>query len=274
MIFSSVIPISGIVFRDESSQSLLNENIQYVQTVEIFDDLKVKLDRVTTKEEALAAVKNFIYELNNQGVLPKEISGGIAQRLITQAFLQSQLFTSFQFSNNNTGNSNCLIIGITNQTSFFPFPTIVDFPLLIQMINNFYTKHHIAAFFLTLPFLVRGLQPLKFGAKALIGRGLKETKNGNITIDSILPAYGWVWTYGTNGMQKWNGTFYGGLYTISGNGSFDNTSWGNWACVGIQGFVGINYFNFISNLGNNKLASIYIGFARKVNMTYNAPWWA
>lgn len=263
MIASTVVSVSGTVPTKDSSQ------YGYSQAIKILDAAKIKLDAVRTKQEAVTVVKEIIVELNNHGLLPKGMTVGLAQRLITQDYLHSQFLTLYQNSNGNTtGNSNCLVIGIANQTFFRPFPAILDIPLIDRLAFSNNSLLNLLGW----PYAIRSMQPLKFGPYAYFGDRYKIIKNGNTTEDIIQPASGWIWTYGANGPQKWNGTFYGSLSIKYQNTSYNGTTNELWHPIGIRGFVGINFLGFKSLSGGLKLPSIYIGFARKVNMTYIYPW--
>jgi hypothetical protein len=273
MIFGSVVPISGTIFTTEPSQLRTQRNAEYDEAEKIINELEVKLDKVTTKQEALVLVNNAIVELDNHGLLPNGMSARLVQRLTTQRFLHTQFLSPYQnINDNDLGNSNCLVIGIANMTYFRPFPTILGIPLIYRLA---FENNGSNAFLLNLlfagPYFIRTMQPIKFGPYAYVGGRLKETANGNVTLDDFRPAVGWIWTYGANGPQKWKGTFYGSLSVKYQNGSDNGTTYEWWDPIGIKGFFGINFFNFISFSGGNKLASIYIGFARKVNMTYSFP---
>jgi hypothetical protein len=274
MIISTVVPVSGTIYAKESSQPLIKGNTQYIETEKIFNDLKLKLDTVTTKQEALTLFKEAIVELNEHGLLPKGISVGLVQRLTTQRFLHSQFLSLYQNINgNNTGNSNCLVIGIANMTYFRPFPTILGIPLIYRLaFENNGSNAFLLNLLLAGPYFIRTMQPIKFGPYACVGGRLKETKNGNVTLDDFRPAVGWIWTYGANGPQKWKGTFYGSLSVKYQNGSYNGTTYEWWDPIGIKGFVGINFFNFISFASSNEFPSFYIGFAREINFTYSPPW--
>jgi len=273
MILGSVVPISGTLFTKAYSRLMIQRNAQYVETEKIFNDLKGKLDTVTTKQEALVLCKEAIVELNEHGLLPKGMTVKQAQRLIINGFLRSELEQPFQSHyENNSGNTNCLVIGIANETYFRPYPALVqDIPFLYNLAFNSSLRN--ITCFLALPYVFRTLQPLKLGPYAYVGARFKVVEHGNTTHERIDASSGWVWTIGSNGYKKWNGTFYGGLYTKYDKFVNNNYSYAEaWDPVGIRGFVGINFFNFISSFGGNTLPSFYIGFAREVNFTYNPPW--
>ena len=273
MILGFVVPISGTIVAKESSPLMTQRNAQYDETEKIFNDLKVKLDTVTTKQEALILINEAIVELNEHGLLPKGMTVKRAQRLITGFFLMNGLEQPFQSnSENNSGNINCLVIGITNHLIFRPYPAlVVDIPFLYNLAFN-HSGPSITTI-LALPYLFRELQPLKVGPYAYVGGRFKVVDHGNTTHERIDTSSGWVWTIGSNGFKKWNGAFYGGLYTKYDKFVYNNYSYAEaWDPVGIRGFVGINFFNFISSFGGYKLPSFYIGFAREVNFTYSPPW--
>ncbi|MBE3121500.1 MAG: hypothetical protein IMZ58_04740 [Thermoplasmata archaeon] len=275
MIVSTIVPVSGTVFVKRASQPTVKENIQYIEVEKIFNDLKLKLDTVTTKKEALAIFKEAVVELNKYGLLPKGMSVKQAQRLITGSFLKSELLKPFQRNNeNNSGNENCLVIGITNNIYFRPYPALVmDIPILYNLVFNSSLRN--ITWILALPYLFRLLQPFKFGSYAYVGGRTKLVEQGNITEDNIYSSSGWVWTIGSNGFKKWNGAFYGGLYCKTTVISHDNDSvFEFWDPVGIVGFIGIDFFSGTSFIINpyNGIPQFYIGFAREVNFTYSCPW--
>jgi len=271
----SVVPISGSIFAEEPSQPLINKNVQHVEAEKIFNDVKLKLDKVTMKQEALTLFKETIVELNKYGLLPKGMTVKRAQRLVTSCFLRSELVQPFQNNNeNNSGNANCLVIGMTNNIFFRPYPALImDIPILSNLVFNSSLRN--ITWFLALPYLFRFLQPFKFGPYAYVGARYKLVEQGNITEDNSYFSTGWVWTLGSNGFKKWNGTFYGGLYTKYEKFVNNNySSFEIWDPVGMVGFIGIDFFSGTSFIINphNGIPQFYIGFAREVNFTYNYPW--
>ena len=245
---------------------------QYVEVEKIFNDLKVKLDTATTKQEALVLINEAIVELNEHGLLPKGLSIKRTQRIVTECFSRSDFILPFQgFNENNTGNTNCLVIGFANETFFRPYPTIYDIPFIYYL--RFNTSFGEYFNFLLWFYVFRASQPIKFGPYAWVGGRNKLVENGNVTREDIHASSGWVWTLGGNGVQKWNGTFYGGLHTrylkilITINSYIED-----WNPVGIRGFVGINFLSFRTFWNANKSPTFYIGFAREINFTYTPPW--
>jgi hypothetical protein len=272
MILSFVVPISETYSTKVSSQQMIQRNTQYDEAEKIFTELKVKLDTVTTKQEALVFVKEVIVELNEYGLLPKGMSVRQAQRLVTRCLVSSELAQPFQRKNeNNTGNTNCLVIGFANETFFRPHPTIYDIPIIYYLMFN--TSFGEYFNFLIWFYAIRSSQPLKLGPYAWVGARYKTVENGNVTHDSIHTSSGWVWSLGLNGVQKWYGTFYGGVNTRYEKIIIDNESYfEDWYPVGIIGFVGINFLSVRTFWDANKSPSFYIGFAREINLTYSPPW--
>jgi hypothetical protein len=245
---------------------------QYVEVEKIFNELKIKLDTVTTKQEALVVVNVAIVGLNEHGLLPKGMTLKRAQRLVTGCFSESDLAQPFQSNKeNNTGNTNCLVIGFADQTFFRPYPTIYDIPIVYYLMFN--TSFGDYFNFLLWFYAIRASQPFKFGPYAWVGSRYTLVENGNMTYDSIHASSGWVWTLSSNGVKKWNGTFYGGLRTRYQKVVITNDSYAeSWDPEGIRGFVGINFFSFRTFWKGNDVPTFYIGYARDVNFTYSPPW--
>jgi hypothetical protein len=264
--FSSVVGYNSVKNTQE-------ENIQYDHIRKISNDLKIKLDKVITKQEALVLVDKAIVELNEHGLLPKGMSEKQAHRLVTRCFSKSDSLQFIQSKNDNeTGNTNCLVIGFANETFFRPFPTIYDIPIVRYLVFNTSFFDDFFNFILWF-YAIRSVQPVKLGPYAWVGSRYKLVENGNVTYENIDASSGWVWTLGTNGVRKWNGTFYGGINTRYQKSVINNNSYAEaWDPVGIRGFFGINLFSSITFFMGNYVPTFYIGFAREINFTYSPPW--
>ena len=240
-----------------------------IETEKIFNELKSKLDTITTKQEAITFFKEIIVKLNDYGLLPKGMTVKRAQKLITWCYLKFELIQPLQNNNeNNSGNTNCFVIGITNHTFFRPYPTIYDIPIIHYLTFN--TSFGTIFNFLFGFYTIRAFQPFKLGSYAYFGDRYKRVENGNITYENMYASSGWVWTQGAYGVKKWNETFYGGIYTKYLKSDEDEDNYAEaWQPVGIRGFVGINLFNGFLSSEN---PTFYIGFAREVNFTYSPPW--
>jgi hypothetical protein len=267
---SIAVPISGRAFQKDASQLVMYKNVQGDDVEHLISVLQGRLNAVKTKQDILLLIRETIMDLQNYGLLPKEMSRGQVQRFMTGLFLKSRLFESFQRpSDESIGNSNCLVIGITDQTYFRPYPALVmDVPFLNNLAFN--SSFRNITCFLAVPYLFRVLQPFKVGPYAYIGGRVKEVEHENIT-DKVFSASGLVLTFGSNGLRKWNGSFYGGLYTKYEKFSYNNySSLELWDSVGIDGFIGVNFLSVASL--NQNVPMVYIGFAREVNFSYSPPW--
>ncbi len=240
-----------------------------IDVEKIFNEFKSKLDTVSTKQDTIALFKEIIVKLNDYKLLPKGMTVKRAQRLLTWCFLKSELIQTLQNTNeNNSGNTNCFVVGMTNNTFFRPYPTIYDIPIIYYLYFN--TSFGDFFNFLALFYLIRSIQPFKLGSYAYFGDRYKSVEDGNVTYEDMDASSGWVWTQGANNIKKWNGTFYGGLYTkyLKKYYDDDNNYAEAWNPLGIRGFVGITLFNS----DRNDISNFYIGFAREVNFTYSPPW--
>ena len=267
----------GIVFLFICASAVSAFNVNFdneyktlnIDVEKLFNEFKSKLDTITTKQDTITFLKEIIVKLKDYGLLPKLITVKRAQRIITWCYLKSELIQSFPNTyENNSGNTNCFVIGITNNTFFRPYPTIYDIPIVYYLMFN--TSFGYYFNFLVWFYAIRAFQPFKLGSYAYFGDRYKSVEDGNITYENIDASSGWVWTQGASGVKKWNGTFYGGLYTKYLKSDEDDENYAEaWNPVGIRGFVGIKLLNVVMV---NEEPTFYIGFAREVNFTYSPPW--
>ena len=272
VVLGSVVQISGAHFEEASSFPIIQDIIQYDDFGKIMVDLKIELDKVTSKQDALVLVSNAIRELYEQGLFSKGVSEKQMQRLVTRFFSKPDFGQLLQENNENgTGNANCLVIGFSNETFFRPFPTIYDIPIIHYLMFN--TSFGTIFNFLVWFYAFRAFQPFKFGPYAYVGDRYRLVENGNVTYESMDASSGWVWTIGMNGVSKWNGTFYGGLYTKYQKFVSNNTSYAeSWQPVGIRGYFGINVCSFLTFFMSNYIPTFFVGYARHINFTYTPPW--
>lgn len=248
---------------------------QFFELENLFDNINRKLDTITTRTQAIKIMHEAIVELNRLGLLPKGISIKQVQRLITRAVLNS-LITKFSDrfrmnqESNESENVNCLIIGRTNWTFIRPYPLLLfDFPRISPWLWN----NSLLQGLLSFTYLLRLLLPFRASTYAYFGERDRLTEYGNVTDDYFNPAGGWVWTIGSNGIQKWKGEFYGNLryrYLKSVRPDNNNIYWESWDAVGIEDFTGItlNYLGMTEPTVKNS----YLGFARQVSFNYSYPW--
>ena len=169
---------------------------------------------------------------------------------------------------NKIKNTNCLVIGYTNYTFIRPFPTLLfDFPRLSPWLFNNTLLRSLLAY----PYVIRVKIPTRFGAHADIGGRSRFTEYGNITYDYYKPAFGWICTIGSNGVQTCNGKFYGNIscdYTKSVRPDDDEIYGELWDAVGIKGFIGLYFYSLLGS----EIKTFYLGFARKIDITENYPY--
>lgn len=168
---------------------------------------------------------------------------------------------------NETNNVNCLVIGYTNYTFIRPFPTLLfDFPRISPWLYN----NTLFSRLLIYPYVIRVLIPTRLGAHADIGGRVRFTEYGNVTYDYFTPAYGRIWTSGSNGVRTFNGKFYGNIscdYRKDVNPDDDNIFGERWDAVGIKGFTGIYFYSLLGS----EIKNFYIGYAKEVDITEDYP---
>jgi hypothetical protein len=145
---------------------------------------------------------------------------------------------------------------------------LFDFPGISPWLWNI----SLLRYLLIYPYIIRILIPIRFGAHADIGGRVRLTEYGNITYDYYNPAFGWIWTIGSNGVRTWNGKFYGNIcceYRKSVNPDNDETYGERWDAIGIKGFSGINFY--YKSLSSPHLKTFYLGYAKEVDITENYP---
>lgn len=267
MLSSSLVAATYSPLRSETSPATLSE-ARYNQAGTVIHDLQQQLEKTTTRQEAATLVNKAIVRLHDQGVMPIGMSVPQAQRIVKICLLLSESLSSgCQPTGNNTGNKNCLVIGYMNESFFRWNHTIMNIPFLVNLTNKYKLMNLIY-----LPLLIRDMEPIKLGPFMEVGSHFKDWENGQLANERIATPTGWVWSSGANGIQKWNGSFYGGLYTIYTNATYNQSFAELWQPIGIQGFFGIDFFNAICNFGGYHHHTLTIGFATEVNMTYTAPW--
>ncbi|MCK4416483.1 MAG: hypothetical protein KAU84_04945 [Thermoplasmatales archaeon] len=265
--------ICGIPGLQSFSVKITKQDYHKLET--LFDTIKSRFDTTSTRNGAEEIFEEAVIELNKIGLLPMGMNICQIKQLVIGGFLNS-LHMRFQDTfrlnhlSNKSGNTNCLVIGKTDYTYFRPFPALViDIPIFYTLLEYLYSISSPIASILLLPYAFRVMQPLKFGSQAYFGQRYKLTEQGNVTRDDSYSSSGWVWTIGSNGIQKWNDTFYGNLYCKYQKKIYEDVDviWENWDPVGVIGFIGIKI-----GILSPDIDTFYIGFARKVNYSYYPPW--
>ncbi|MCK4829030.1 hypothetical protein KA005_75605, partial [bacterium] len=261
----------GIIGMGEYSVKLTQQ--QNIELENLFDDINRRLDNVETREASIKIMNEAVVEFDKYGLLPEGMSVRQVQWLVTGGFLNSlrmKLFHRFPVNQGvgEPGNVNCLVIGRTDHTFFRPYPVLLfDFPRISPWLWN----TSLLSGLLTYAYLFRILSPFRFSTYTYFGSRYRITEQGNVTYDDIYSSSGWVWTIGSSGVKKWNGSFYGDLYHKYKKIVSDNDRiWENWDCVGIDDFTGVN-LNFLGKL-EPSFKTFYVGFARQVSFNYSCPW--
>jgi len=209
---------------------------QYETLKQYLVNFRVRLNAMTSREDAVPIFKEAVVELNKYGLLPKGMSVEQAQKVIFHGYLNQQGMSLLQKINqrnqkasSNESNNFCLVAGSTNQTVFTGvlFTSLystafltsllgasfdnLGFLFLALLANAIDITCWILAYFLLL--LSSTLtSPLPIGGIAMFGKRVSHGEGPNL----YYPSQGWVWTRGLNGQKKWNGSFVGDVYFFNG----------------------------------------------------------
>jgi hypothetical protein len=263
--------IHGTIGLKEERMKISKQQLAEIDN--LFDDINNKLDATTNRIQAIRIIYKSLLKLSNLGLLPKGVNIKQVHQLITGNSLN---YLNIKLLNKDllkqgpivADNTNCLIIGRTNWTCIRPYPVWIDLPKISRFIHN----RTILSQLFVIPIMLRILIPFRFNTDAYIGGRYRLTLSGNITRDVYSPAYGWIWTNGANGTQKWDGKFYGSLrYIYKKSVNPEPEMIGElWDPIGIEDFTGLT-FNFIGKIQSD-IKQSYIGFARQVSFNYSYPW--
>jgi hypothetical protein len=229
----------------------------------LFDNIKEKLDKVKTRDEADRIFEKAIVELDKLGLLGG-LSVGHEKNLINGEFYKiRQLKSKENFLFIKEENLDCLIAGKTNHTYFVEWrePSSIISRMIVH-IGNFLIsvlkgplEQLVDPLLLMLELLYKRI-PLKRNVDIAFGTDYYTGKGG-----FIFPASGWVWTQGDNGIVEWDGTYYGQLgerdvflFTHSYAGAI------NFSGVRIK--ILHPFFGF---------PSYYFGYAKHVSLDYTIP---
>ncbi len=245
--------ICGLPGLEPQTVKLSQEDAQAVD--KLFDEIKLKLDNVESREEAVEIFNEAIVELDKHGLL-----GGLsvrqAQRLV-KGRLENSKYVRFLESKNNRihaeANENwyCFIAGFARDSDvlgpFWMFRELL-FPLII---------YPLVWPFLLLRMIVMNIFPWYLLAFISYGGKIEES-------NTLFPSTGWVWTYGSNGTVQWDGSFYGHerdmtfeLQLLKGNHYY----------VGAAGFCGL----VLRAVGEHYLNLFHLGWAFHVKIAYDEP---
>jgi hypothetical protein len=235
---------------------------QYQNLEQYLVDFRARLNQTTTREEAVPIFKEAVVELDKYGLLPKGMSVGRAQRLVTRPYQNTKLVKYVEKLSNKSeksllqeGNKLCLIYGKSQSNTYFQGPVsraICDVLYILAEISSnmgpyFYLLCVIPAtmsvvfseFLRDLPYIGAIIYYGKFAGSPM-------------TEWDYYPAEGNIWTNGLYGIKNWSGQFYGKLPSLRLIGFL------SMYYPGVNGFTGIRlYFNS---------SDFYFGSALNVNV--------
>ena len=203
---------------------------QYQHLEQYLVDFRARLNKTTTREEAVPIFKEAVVELNKYGLLPKGMSVEQVQKLAigqnqinNLAKLQGKLLNNRLASLNINSNYFSLIAGVTSITFIMELLTLiclVPSPIGFLLMYSFARENHLIlwgiAAFILFPSLLLGLM-----SYLLPGTLFSVIALGMILLPIVpdvppeyFPSYGWVYSFGIAGVKSWIGPFYGNIFTI------------------------------------------------------------
>jgi hypothetical protein len=208
---------------------------QYQNLEQYLVDFRVRLNQTITREEAAPIFKEAVAELNKYGLLPKGLSIEQTQKLLITGYSNEKVMNFLQdisqrnhWVSSHETNTLCLVAGVTNQT-IFPgifFTTFESTALIIGLLVALFAYFglhlleiivtSLAALFYLPACLILFLSSrlgslLPIGGPAMFGKRVTHGQGPNM----YYPSEGWIWTMGLNGVKKWNGSFFGGIFFLN-----------------------------------------------------------
>ena len=243
------IQICGLGGMKEYTVKLSKEDVNRLEI--LFDDIHRRLDSSKSMWETISIFKDAVVELDKLGLLI-DITVEDAQKLVIGTYETPQIINILRNLyakkfENKIDNYYCQVTGSSTKTNIygwllFTFYKITDhfFPFYFIYIWYYILIHH---------YLNRATS---FLGILTFGNCIHQWEGPAIHE----PAVGWIWTDGSNGIQEWNGSFYGNYYDIcwDANGLYDIHE-----MAGASGFTGI------------KVEDYYLGYALRVKISDTYP---
>jgi len=185
---------------------------QYQNLEQYLVDFRARLNKTTTREEAVPIFKEAVVELNKYSLLPKGMSIEQAQCFVTVPFKESRLMiyqrlhhSLFQSILTNY-NFLCLIAGVTRITTFLgAIPTVLltifDLCTPFGILKSTDFADLLYGFFEAGTYF-NYINPIKVVSTIYLGTKVDHSLN---------PATGYFWSLGVLGMKEWDGSFIGVL---------------------------------------------------------------
>ena len=174
---------------------------------QLIDNIERRLDNVETREEAVEIFNEAIVELDKYGLL-----GGLsvkqAQRLVTGRYQNPGVIKHVNKKEGIFENANffCLVAGSTSVTMIMTPRAVLlyilsrmsnlDVNITSLLSNLFFNSLEVSTFF----------NPILFLDIVYLG-GIKYRQ----PLPKLVPAEGWIYSFGLMGEKSWNGSFYGNL---------------------------------------------------------------
>jgi hypothetical protein len=263
---------------------------QYQNLEQYLVDFRARLNKTTSREEAVPIFKEAVVELNKYGLLPKGMSVERAQRLVTSQYqnnnmekLQKRLLQSHLSRLGNNSNLLCLVTGQVN-TSYSIFPLINIISYVMSLSYNFFLGItgllgflyiifslpdgwiYLAGISLALAWVSYVIMSICFvssnSASLAIGNvvgigGYWKDEHGSGYYEST----GWLKSFGLLGKKEWNTVLYGRLPTLWIALTDDFTKF---SLPGLIGFTGFK----ISSGDDNKF---YLGSTLAMKVSSEPP---
>jgi len=233
---------------------------QYQHLEQYLVDFRARLNKTTTREEAVPIFKDAVVELNKYGLLPKGMSVEQSQRLITNTYqnkretnILGRMGHSFQnISIGSIDNAFCLIAGKHSEAIFVHVLVNSLFVIIFDLYKQLYHQWEFVkklillnALFNTLVDFYSVLLLIKVYGLIGLGTGIYfYSGTGHIT------------TIGLLGLKTWYGSISGGFKKIPDVP--DN------GFLGVIGFTGF-YITFIDMFAHTS-ESFFIGSALAVGL--------
>ncbi len=237
---------------------------QYLNLQQYLVDFRERLNKTTTREEAVPIFKDAVVKLDTYGLLPKVLNIDRAQKLVVGLYKNTKLITYLESQPAlQEANKNCFIVGMARGNTYFQGPINKAVYLFLYTLVAYSLKYNVGDIltaFLMILLLINVYKTITLSeiVKNLpyiggtIYYGYKNGGPGTLPLSN--PAEGTIWTSGANGVKNWTGKFYGTLPAIPLT-EFLNTYY-----PGANGFTGLR-LNFLQT-------NFYFGFALNVNVSY------
>jgi hypothetical protein len=202
---------------------------QYQNLEQYLSEFRARLNQTTIREEAVPIFKEAVVELNKYGLLPKGMSVGQLQKLVTRQnqyikinSLQEKFHLNQLSALDENSNYFCLIAGSTGRSGIITPITILSVgPILINVllvmllqkysdfIQNFLWPLFVASVIFTLSSYF-----LPITLFSVITFGDDEIMPGGSPPSHYYPSNGWVFSFGLKLMKTWKGSFYGNIFSL------------------------------------------------------------